>query len=341
MQKLIQGEGALRQLESQVKAAGHASAFLVTGKHFQEQSEPGFLQDICAGQFIKSGPNVTDREITLAFAEYKKTSTPVIIAIGGGSVIDLAKAIIFECIRLAETVPFFIAAPTTAGSGSEATQFAVVYNNKKKISLVDPLLLPAIAILDPQLTYSLTAFQAAASGMDTLSQAIESYWSKQATEESELFAEQSIELWKQYFPGIIADPGPVSRERMLYASHLAGKAINITRTTGPHALSYYLTAEHHIAHGQAVAIFLPVFFIYNKPQDALCRVLGVQDEMEAKEFIGLIMKQAGLATRFAELGLDKHRIMNELLDSVNEERFTNNPEPFNKERLQDLFYEYL
>lgn len=177
--------------------------------------------------------------------------------------------------------------------------------------------------------------------MDILSQAIESYWNIHASDDSKLYAIESIELWKKYFPLLIADPGHITRERMLYASHLAGKAINITRTTGPHALSYYLTAEHHITHGQSVAIFLPVFFIYNKPQPALCGLLQVKDEMEAKEFIQGVMKQAGLAINFAELGLDKSRIMNELLDSVNEERFANNPQPFDKEKLRELFYKYL
>lgn len=132
MQKIIQGEGSLQQLSSEVKAAGHTSAFLITGNHFCKQIKPDFLQDIQTRHFIKLGPNVTDGEIALAFTEYKKSSQPVIIAIGGGSVIDLAKAIIYECICSSAAVPLFIAVPTTGGSGSEATQFAVIYNNKKR-----------------------------------------------------------------------------------------------------------------------------------------------------------------------------------------------------------------
>lgn len=341
MQKTLQDEGAIRHIYSHILDAGYESIFLIAGNHFLKENKLNFLQGLEVESFVKVGTNVTNDEVDMVFNEYKKKSHPVIVAIGGGSVIDLAKTVIYRCIESLLTVPYFIAAPTTAGSGSEATQFSVLYKGKKKFSWDHPALLPKIVILDSALTYSLSRFQTAVSGMDVLAQAIESYWNIHATKESKSYSTESIVLWKQYFPEVVTNPVPVSRERMLFAAHLAGKAINITRTTGPHALSYYLTADHHIPHGQAVAIFLPVFFIYNRPQEELCGLLQVKNEAEAKEFIQTTMKQAGVATRFEELGLDKKKIMDDLLATVNEERFANNPRPFNRTVLEELFNKYL
>jgi alcohol dehydrogenase class IV len=106
-------------------------------------------------------------------------------------------------------------------------------------------------------------------------------------------------------------------------------------------LSYFLTANHHIPHGQAVALFLPVFFLYNKSGSDLCSLLGVADAGDAKQMIQDLMKQAGLATSFAELGLDKKEILDDLLNEVNEERFANNPVAFDRDKLKQLISEYL
>ena len=177
--------------------------------------------------------------------------------------------------------------------------------------------------------------------MDVFAQAVESYWNINATGESKQFAVESISLWKDFFSIAVASPGTIARERMLLAAYLAGKAINITRTTGPHALSYYLTANHNIAHGHAVALFLPVFFLYNKPLPELCKLLLVKNEEEAADMIREKMKQTGLAINFTELGIEKDNIIESLLDEVNEERFANNPQTFDREKLKQLILKYL
>jgi alcohol dehydrogenase class IV len=263
------------------------------------------------------------------------------LAIGGGSVIDLSKALILKNGEEKKPIPFFVAAPTTAGSGTEATHFAVVYKYKKKISLVDPVLLPQLVILDPVLTYSLTPYQTAVSGMDVLAQAVESYWNKNATGESKMHSIQAILTWKDFFINAVKSPDEKSREKMQYAAYLAGKAINITRTTGPHALSYFLTANHGIPHGHAVALFLPLFFLYNRNQEELYHLLGVENEKEAEHYILHCMKEAGLATKLSELNIDKENIIESLLDEVYEERFANNPMPFDSDKLKQLILEHL
>lgn len=341
MQELITGDNSIEKLPGLVASHGKVSVFIITGQHFVKKADELFAGKINFYHFIKQGVNVEGEEAEKTFEQFIAAGSEVLLAIGGGSVIDLAKAVIYGCIKNNIPVPFFIVAPTTAGSGTEATQFAVVYKGKKKFSLSHSGMLPALVILDPVLTYSLNPLQTAISGMDVLSQAVESYWNLHANPESKELSRECIALWNEYFLEAVKEPDSLSREKMLWASHLAGKAINITRTTGPHALSYFLTANFGVPHGQAVALFLPLFFLYNEPDNELLRMLGYETAYKAKEKIERTMSEAGLATRLSELGIDKEAIMHSLLEDVNEERFANNPVPFNKEKLERLINENL
>lgn len=341
MQKLIQGKGSLLLISSEALPAGTKKIFLIAGDHFFSHYSLDFLEGLEVVSFLKSGPNVNAIEIEKAYAAYNAINAEAIVAIGGGSVIDLGKSILYRCIENKKKLPEFVAIPTTAGSGSEATQFAVVYEGQKKVSWVNGQLLPGVAVLDPELTYSLSAYQTAVSGMDALAQAIESWWSLSSTDASKLFASAAIQLWMQYFLDAVNNPTEEVREKMQLAAHQAGKAINITRTTGPHALSYYLTARHQVPHGQAVSLFLPLFFLYNQPQQELCNLLKVKNEIAAKEFIQSVMKKAGLAISLKELGINRDSVINDLLESVNTERFGNNPRSFDNAALKELITKYL
>jgi alcohol dehydrogenase class IV len=341
MQKLIQGKGSLLLINTQAIPAGTKKIFLIAGEHFYNRYSLDFLKDFEVVTFRKNGPNLNGDEWLEVLETYRACKAEVIIAIGGGSVIDIGKSILFSYAAHLLQPPFFIAVPTTAGSGSEATQFAVIYFENKKQSWSREELLPKVVILDPELTYSLSPYQSAVSGMDVLAQAIESWWSLASDDASRLFASAAIQLWMQYFSDAVSNPAEEVREKMQMAAHQAGKAINITRTTGPHALSYYLTAIHQVPHGQAVSLFLPLFFLYNQPQQELCSLLKVKTEMEAKEYIQSAMKKAGLAITLEELGIRRDNVINELLDSVNTERFGNNPRPFDKAALIELITKYL
>ncbi|HEX7847515.1 MAG TPA: phosphonoacetaldehyde reductase [Chitinophagaceae bacterium] len=342
MQQLVQGEGSIKRAAEILIKAGHRSLFLIAGKHFFDENDLSFLHGITVKQYTKLGSNVEEEEISIAYSEFQQSDATALLSIGGGSVMDLGKAIIYSATKASAPIPFFIAAPTTSGSGSEATAFAVVYKKGKKESLVNDSLLPVVVILDPELTYSLSSYQTAVSGMDALSQAIESYWNRNATGESKQFAEKAINLWKKYFLTAVKNGNDAeARKGMQDAAYYAGKAINITRTTGPHALSYFLTAKFNVPHGQAVSLFLPAFFIYNLPGKELCSLLGVKDAVEASTWIKDIMKQAGMATSLAALGINKKEILNDLLGEVNEERFANNPAAFDRSKLYALLDEQI
>ncbi len=341
MQKLLQAVGSIWQTVSEIRQGGHASVYLITGRHFLLEDARDLLKDVAYTHYVKTSTLLEEPEAESVFQSYKQSRATVLLAIGGGAVIDLAKMVISKCKTVAYPIPFLIAAPTTAGSGSEATQFAVLYKGDKKISVSDPVMLPALVILDPELTCDMPSRLAAISGMDVLAQAVESYWNIHATAASMTFAAEAIGLWNKYFIPAVLEKDAFARENMLWAAHLAGKAINITRTTGPHALSYYLTAKYQVPHGQAVALYLPVFFRYNKPGPELCRLLEVQEYAAAAEKVYAIMSKAGLAVRFSDLELRKDEIIDELLRDVNPERFANNPVPFNAPKLKKLILEYL
>lgn len=339
MQEVIRGKKSLLQVPAflQRKNAGHV--LFVTGHHLMQDKLFSQLCDFLPVpcHIIHPHEGVLQTE---AIPQFEKLDT--VIAIGGGKVIDFAKGILY---RHANPV-FFIAAPTTAGSGSEATPIAVFYRDKEKVSLDAPQLLPGVAILDSELLIQLPPHQRAVSGADAVAQCIESIWSVHSTETSAKFALTGMELLWQHLGAFVNDKDENSTENTLWAAHLAGRAIAITRTTGPHALSYFLTAHYGVPHGQAVALTLPLFFLYNDEEHTKSRlekiypVIDVHNANEAFLACRQMMQRIGLATTLKELQLE-HISLDDWLQSVNQQRFSNNPAPFDANRLKALFQRYL
>ena len=181
-----------------------------------------------------------------------------IIAIGGGSVIDVAKLVRHFSGR--HDIPL-TAIPTTAGTGAEATQFAVCYIGGVKHSISAPSILPNKVVLRPELTYNNPPYLTACTGFDALAQAIEAFWNINSTKESDAYAIQAINL---LFP-TLPKKRLTHKDRaiLLKGANLSGRAINITKTTVPHALSYTLTSKYGYPHGHAVALTFPFFLQYN------------------------------------------------------------------------------
>jgi alcohol dehydrogenase class IV len=188
-----------------------------------------------------------------------------IVAIGGGRVIDTAKLLatnmssadaleraILRRELIQRQIPL-IAMPTTAGSGSESTPFAVVYLGGQKFSVDHPSILPDVAVIDPLLMERIPPAVEAAAGLDAISQNIEALLSRGATPKSDLMARRGLVLaWTSLDQAVIGKKWAL--RRMAMAANLAGRAIAVTRTTIPHALSYVLSQRHGIAHGHAVAL---------------------------------------------------------------------------------------
>ena len=211
----------------------------------------------------------------------------VIVAVGGGSVLDMAKLVR----HFSEISCKLLALPTTAGTGAESTQFAVCYINGVKHSISDASILPDDVILYPPFTYGNGRYLTACTGFDALAQAIEAYWNINSTAESDKYALRAI---KCLFPLLTKEKlENVDRDSLLRAANDAGRAINITRTTVPHALSYTLTSKYGYPHGHAVALTFPFFLQYN--------LEGSEDSYKGKDFNEYAAKMARLRSL---LGVD-------------------------------------
>ncbi|HEV7331266.1 MAG TPA: iron-containing alcohol dehydrogenase [Flavisolibacter sp.] len=339
MQQVIKGTGCLQMLPKILQQRAAGSLLFVTGHHLLQEDEfQDLLQTIdLPYQLVQPPAGVLQVDAIPAYSELD-----TVVAIGGGKVMDFAKGILYRHQARAT----LIAAPTTAGSGSEATPIAVFYQGMEKVSLDAANLLPAIAFLDAALLTNLPPLQKAISGADALAQCIESVWNVHSTNFSETFALEGMTLLWEHLPAFVETAAGAAAEKTMWAAYLSGKAIAHTRTTGPHALAYYLTANYDVPHGQAVALTLPVFFLYNEgdaSQDQLQKiysVLQVQNAEEAFFCCRQFFKSLGLATTLTELGLENLDI-DLWLQSVNQQRFSNNPVPFDAFRLKELFRRYL
>ena len=218
---------------------------------------------------VKSNPLYID--ICKAVSVFNTEQCNGIIAIGGGSVIDTAKCIKLFC-RMDDRASYLeqefvensipiIAVPTTAGSGSESTHFAVIYHNGEKQSLDHKSIMPDYAILIPELLNTLPLYQKKCTFLDALCQGIESWWSVNSTEESKTYSKIAIEKLMQSM-NFYFSADAKSMENVMEGANYAGRAINITQTTAPHAMSYKLTTLYNLPHGHAVAICLPEVWRY-------------------------------------------------------------------------------
>ena len=292
----------------------------------------------------------------------------IIIGIGGGSVLDTAKLIsvfatydksiqdvILGKEKITDRCIELCLIPTTAGSGSEATHFAVVYMDNIKYSVASEYLLPDYVILDPVLLESLPTIQASISAFDAFSQAVESIWSIHANDESLNFAFESLILLNNNIDQLILNPNKKCRKNILKASNLAGKAINITKTTAPHALSYFLTINYKIPHGIAVFIILRLFVFYNSPtniiklkpfisnKDYLKRfnlilfAVKVNNEKELSKRILNLISLSNLTNYLQALNLFTEYDIKLIANSVNQERLINNPMSLNESDIIKIF----
>jgi alcohol dehydrogenase class IV len=197
----------------------------------------------------------------------------VVVSLGGGSSIDAAKAIVYMAgkIELAQNPDStkkikHIALPTTSGTGSEVTQFAVVTDTEKgvKIPLIDESLMPDVAILDPELVKSAPPFITADTGMDVITHALEAYVSETASDCSDCLAEKAVELAFEYLPKAYRNGYDIkARDKMHRASCLAGMSFSLVNLGLNHGIAHALGAIFHIPHGRANALVLPYVIEFN------------------------------------------------------------------------------
>lgn len=334
-QKAFIGNEAINDWLRLMQSIAPRRCFLVRGKRSYEQ---------CGGkQVIEALKQMTHCEVVeyssfsvnpkieeahAGVELFMQSKADLIVAIGGGSVLDMAKLIRHMSAEKGINAPLH-AMPTTAGTGAEATHFAVVYIEGKKQSIAAEDILPDIAVVYPKFTYQNDSYLTACTGFDALAQAIESYWAKGATDESKKYAVHAIGLlWKQ-LPQLVQAPTTELRKQVAEGAYWAGRAINISTTTAPHAFSYAFTSKYGYPHGHAVALTFPFFVKLNGTQDLFelleLSSMDVIEEME-KYIAGL-----GLSLKIAS-SVD----IRSALQEVNLQRLSNNPIEVTQDIMTDL-----
>ena len=292
--------------------------FLVCRGSFDRLEMSEYINSLDPVRFSGFTPNPKMEEVMDGVKAFKDSGCDTILAVGGGSPIDVAK-----CIKhySGSDAPV-IAVPTTSGTGSESTHFAVVYENGKKLSVAAPELLPEIVILEPETLRNVPEYTRKATMLDALCHAIESHWAKKATPESRELAEKAIALIMKYKDAYLANEDE-GNAGMMEAANLAGQAINITTTTAAHAMCYKITSMYGFQHGHAAAICLPEVWKYIDDNAGITR----------EEFIALIhdlgMEYPVSAT--PEEDIEK------LAASVNLQRLSNSPAAFDHDQLAAMY----
>jgi len=219
------------------------------------------LSDLGAVPFEDQAEHPSFDSMQSAASRASEAGCRAIVAIGGGTAIDTAKGAAW-CLAggtledpppESALLPLF-AVPTTAGTGSEATHFAVCWHEEVKHSLADDRLRPVHAVVDSNLHLSLPPELTATTGFDALCQSLESLWAKSATDASRADATEAARLLLGSLEVAVSQPTPEARRAMARGAHFAGRAIDVSKTTTPHALSYALTHDHGVSHGFAVAL---------------------------------------------------------------------------------------
>ncbi len=371
------GIGCLDKLNEILSQEGAKKIFLVTGNSSyqlsgaQDKINPTILKYPNV-RFTEFSENPKIEDIEKGIAVYQKEKCNLVMAVGGGSVIDTAKAISLLAVQddaplkyvtqekklEREGVPL-IAIPTTSGSGSEATSFAVIYVNKKKYSLYHPqLVLPKYALIDPSLTFSLPRKITASTGMDALSQAIESYWSVNSSPLSKEYSAEAITLIIENLEEAVNLSTPESKIALSKGSNLAGKAINLTATTSCHAISYPFTSYFSVPHGHAVALTLGQMAKWNygvraedcqdprgpeyvkRTMEEIFSLSLVEPEHFPKR-IDDLLNSIGLERNIVNLGIKGDQELAIILKNVNPERIKNNPRKIDPEDLKNILHKLM
>ena len=306
------GKGAIGEIPGEVKRRGYKKAFVCSDPDLVKFGVTKKVTDILENEGIpyeiysEIKPNPTIQNVQAGVEAFKSSGADCIVAIGGGSSMDTAKAIgiiyenpEFADVRSLEGVAptkkhavFTIAVPTTAGTAAEVTINYVITDaeKKRKFVCVDTNDIPEVAVIDPDMMSSMPKGLTAATGMDALTHAIEGYITKGAWEMTDMFHLKAIELISKHLRGAVANT-PEGREGMALAQYVAGMGFSNVGLGIVHSMAHSLGAVYDTPHGIANAILLPAIMEYNAPATgekyrAIAKAMGVEgtETMTQEEF---------------------------------------------------------
>ncbi len=369
MQKIVNG---IERLSEILKEIGCKRLFLVVDSSYPFLNIKDAIEALPVMEMVTFSnftPNPLYEQVCEGVEMLKASQCEAILAVGGGSAIDVAK-----CIKLAvlakegnaaiipplvsQRLPIdgnkipFVAIPTTAGTGSESTHNAVMYYEGSKQTVTNDGILPDYAILEPTVLKTLPLYQKKCTMMDALCQGIESWWSVNSTDESKEYSKAAVELimanWRQY----IFDNNDDAAKVIMLAANYGGRAINIAQTTAAHAMSYKITSLYNLPHGHAVALCLPEIWDYMIGRTNNC--IDIRGERYVRDVFESISRSVGASSTedairiirnmMAEMGLGSPSFVNDaeaelelLCKSVNPIRLKNNPIQIDHDGIYTLY----
>jgi len=306
--------------------------------------------------FYKDSEVPVLKELISIIIETKNFKPNLILAVGGGTVIDYAKMantvdvrpdledlIVNYSYSFKEKYTQLAVIPTTAGSGAEVTSNAVIYVNDIKYSFESELLIPDNYFLIPEFLISAPNKIKASAGFDAIAQALESLVSKKSNDQSVDYASKSLKISINSYISFLNNPNFKNATEMSIASNLAGKAINISKTTAPHATSYPFTSLFNISHGHAVSLFFENFFKFNfnnldksetsfdlkKRFNLIFNLFDVKNINDFSSKIKLIKQKAKLEDNLGILNINIKQSSEKIIKGINLLRLGNNPVKIN------------
>jgi len=373
---LIFGVGTVEKVGEKTKELGKSRALIITDKGIvgagllERVLTPLEQAGVQAHIFDQIEPNPRDHTVVKAFEFGKKKKCELIIGLGGGSPIDAAKAVgvlmsnpgpLQDYLRgtaVKNPLPPLIAIPTTAGTGSEVTQFSVVTDTERsfKTGIGSPLLMPKVAIVDPSLMESMPPSLAAATGMDALTHAIEAFVSVNSQPFSDAMALHAIRLIGAYLrPSVANGSDQEARSQMAIASTLAGVAFSNAGVGLVHAMSHPLGGRFDVPHGVANAILLPFVMQFNliarlERFGQVAQTLGEKVEelsavgagKKAVEAVRQLSADIGIPGHLSGVGVKAEGLPLVAADALNMKRAIScNPRVVKQEEIEKLYREAL
>lgn len=359
--KIYFGNGRIHELGNVIEELKGTRGILITSKSFVKRG----ITDKLLGDnkkliavYSNISPNPDVKECDSCVEKIRENQCDFIVAMGGGSVMDCAKAAAAFCTEENKAAKYLsgkieipskalplIAIPTTAGTGSEITCVSVLsdheYGQKKPLNSVN--FYPKAAIVDPELTYSVPSYITACTGMDVLCHAIEAYWSKYHQPVCDLLATQALKLvFSNLETAVLDDNNKEAREKMAEASVLAGMAFTIPKTTSAHACSYPLTNRLGIPHGEACGLTVDYFLRINAEGlkgnrlEDLAKTLGYDSAESLADHIGYLKKVIGLRSDLKGFDIDDQMFETLVFESQHP-NLLNNPVEITENMLEEMY----
>ncbi len=359
--RIIFGIGQRRQLGAEIAKIRGKKGMLVTSRSFVRRGVADALtadvKDIDWEVFSEVSPNPDVKECGACISMIKSAGCDFVVALGGGSVMDLAKAASALCftessvadvLRGKATIPNqhlpLIAMPTTAGTGSEVTSVSVLTDHEAgiKAPISSDVFFPVVAIIDPELTLSVPPRLTAQTGFDVLCHAIEAFWGKHHQPVCDVLAVEAAKGVLAHIEACYNQPDNIAqREAMALASVTAGLAFAIPKTSSAHACSYPLTNQLGIAHGEACALTISHFIRFNALKGCertrtLATLLGFQSAEALADEIDRLRLLTGMRMNLTDLHLSKQQF-DALVDGSLHPNLKNNPVEVTRQDLEEMY----